>query len=341
MPLPAEPRPTSVVPTPRPALHDGTTPRVSVIIPAYNAAATIYDTIASVLAQTFTDFEVIVVDDGSTDRTAELAVSTGDPRIRLIGTENGGVSRARNRGISEARGELIAFLDADDIWLPRKLSCQVRVLEAKPEVGLCVTRATRIDTTSRPIGEVRTVHDSDDFTATLLLESSSVGMISSALVRRSALNSVGGFQPGQRQCEDWDMWLRLSLVTGISMLPEHLLWRRIHPGNASGHAAALERDTFPTLDRFFALADARPYLHMRRRTYATHWMVCSGSYLHEGLVVDALRCLARGVLYDPSTLRRPAGAPQRWIHRLSARIHGRVRTPPPPSDAGETQGGLR
>ena len=254
---------------------------VSVVIPAYNAESTLAETLASVLAQTFADFELLVVDDGSTDHTAMVALSVRDRRVRLITTANGGVSRARNRAVAEAKGSFVAFLDADDLWLPQKLERQMQLLGERPDVGLCVTRAIRIDARSRPTGQMPILDEADDYTEALLFRSSIAGGVSAAVIRRDLLELVGGFEPGQRQCEDWDLWLRLSLRTAIGVVPDSLVLQRVHAGNASGDAGALERDTFPTLDRFFASPLSVPYAHIRRRVYARHWMICSGSYLHQ------------------------------------------------------------
>lgn len=294
-------------------------PAVSVIVPAYNAAATLQETLESVVAQTFTDFELLVLDDGSTDATAQVALSFKDLRVRVISLTQGGVARARNLAVDEARGSLIAFLDADDVWLPRKLERQVALLDERPDVGLCVTRATRIDADSRPTGEMPILETSDDYTAALLLHSSIAGSVSAAVIRRELFQQVGGFPCGQRQAEDWDLWLRLSVQTSIAVIPEALVRYRVHSGNASGVARELERDTFPTLDRFFASPLSGPYTHLRKRVYARHWMICSGSYLHQRQLGASLRCLVRGLATSPASVRQPLGLPIRWLRR--ARRH--------------------
>ncbi len=109
-------------------------PKVSVVIPTYNRGHTVCEAIESVLAQTFGDFEVIVVDDGSADDSAEKIAAIRDSRVRYIRQSNAGVSAARNRGVAEARGEIISFLDSDDLWKPEKLTHEVRFLEEHPEV---------------------------------------------------------------------------------------------------------------------------------------------------------------------------------------------------------------
>jgi glycosyltransferase involved in cell wall biosynthesis len=109
---------------------------ISVVVPAYNAERTILETIASVQQQTFSDFELIVINDGSTDGTLEQLNTVKDPRLKVFSYENGGISVARNRGIAQATGEFIAFLDADDLWTPDKLELQLAALQQHPEVGV-------------------------------------------------------------------------------------------------------------------------------------------------------------------------------------------------------------
>ncbi len=130
------------------------TPKVSVVIPAYNAMTYLPETITSVLQQTYTDFEVVVVNDGSTDKIEEWIVQISDPRIKLVSQANLGLAGARNTGIRESQGKYLAFLDADDLWEPTKLEKQVKILEKNPEVGLVYTWVTYIDETGQSTGRV-------------------------------------------------------------------------------------------------------------------------------------------------------------------------------------------
>jgi glycosyltransferase involved in cell wall biosynthesis len=289
-------------------------PEVSVVIPAYNAEATLAETLASIQAQTFQDFEAIVVDDGSVDGTAELVRATADARIRVVCVDNGGVASARNHGIALARGQFVAFLDADDLWEAEKLDLQVDRLLRDPSAGICVTAATRVDADGVATGPMPLAPAADECQA-LLLGSMVLGCISSGTVRRSLLESVGGFDVRFGQCADWDMWLRISLQTHFACLEQSLVRYRVHGSNMSGDIGLLERDTFAVLDSFYAGAPAAAYAAIKDRVYSNHWMICSGSYLHAGKVPDALRCLIRGVQRDRGSIRRPLLLPQRWISR--------------------------
>lgn len=291
-------------------------PEVSVVVPAYNAERTLGETLRSALSQTFSNLEVIVIDDGSADSTSQVAESTGDPRVRVVKVANGGVARARNRGIREARGRFISFLDADDSWRLVKLQRQVALMRAEPEVGLCFSAATRVDSCGCPVAPMP-IREYRDYTEALLLHSMVAGCISSGLVRHRLALDIDGFDPSFSQSADWDFWLRLSRLTHFAPIAEPLVLYRTYPGNMSSDVALLERDTFAVLDKFFADPASKPYLRLRSRAYSNHWMICSGSYLHAGQFGASLRCLGRGFLARPGNLRRPLGLPWRWIKRLS------------------------
>jgi hypothetical protein len=114
----------------------------------------------------------------------------------------------------------------------------------------------------------------------------------------------------------------VSLRTAIGVVAKPLVFQRVHAGNTSANAGGLERDTFPTLDRFFSSPSSAPYTHIRERVYARHWMICSGSYLHQRQLGSALRCLARGVATHPASVGQPLAMPLRWLQRTIGRRKG-------------------
>jgi glycosyltransferase involved in cell wall biosynthesis len=206
---------------------------VSVIVPAYNAAETIGETLDSALAQTHVDLEVIVVNDGSTDGTIDVvrARARSDARIRLIEQENSGVAAARNRGIEAARGTFIAPLDADDIWVPSKVVRQVRRMEESgSRTGFVYSWWVWLDEQSRVLdasprwrveGNVRTK----------LLQVNFCGNASVPLIRREALETVGGYDVGMREsgaqgCEDWDILVRIAERYDAAVVPAALVGYR-------------------------------------------------------------------------------------------------------------------
>ena len=288
-------------------------PRVSVVIPAYEAAGTLAAAVDSVLAQTYDDLEVLVVDDGSSDDTAAVAEGYGKP-VTCIRTENRGVSHARNTGIAASSAEFVALLDADDLWEPSKLGRQLEVLTARPTAGVSTTGSLRVDPALRPL-EVTHARQPADPCKELLLHSMVLGAISSPLIRRDAANDVGGFDPEFSQCADWDYFIRLSLRTEFAVIPDPLVRYRVSPGSMSSDVGRLERETFAILDRFFEGETAVRYARLRRRCYSNHWVILSGSYLHAGQRRAAIRCMANAVRAHPAGLRRPLGLPGRWVRR--------------------------
>ena len=214
--------------------------RVSVVVPTYNRADFVLEAIASVLQQNHPDVELIVVDDGSRDGTAEVVSGFG-PAVQYLWQENRGVSAARNRGVAASTGDLIAFLDSDDLWLPSKVSAQVAYFEAHPDVQACHTdeiwtrRGVRVNE--------RRIHRKQggwQFLASLprcLISPSAV------MMRRALWDRLGGFDESLPACEDYDLWLRLTAVVPVGFLPQRLVIKR------GGHADQLSRRT-PVLDRY-------------------------------------------------------------------------------------------
>jgi len=183
-------------------------PRVSVIIPAYNRGPLLLEAIESVRRQTFQDFEVVVVDDGSTEDIRSIAETVADGRVRYFRQQNGGLSRARNRGLAEARGDFLTFLDSDDVFLPNKLEVQVRELDERPGVGLIAGGWLNIDGAGRLISKMPPRREIPLDLEGWLLECPFV--VHAPLIRHEWARKVGGFDPQQDGCEDWDYWLRLA-----------------------------------------------------------------------------------------------------------------------------------
>jgi glycosyltransferase involved in cell wall biosynthesis len=196
---------------------------VSVVIPAYNAEAFLNKALDSVLAQTYANLEALVIDDGSADATASVATSYRDERIVLIGQANGGLSNARNAGIRRARGDYIAYLDADDRWAPGKLAAQVELMEANPHLAFCST-ATRVET---PEGELLNLWPCPAATGplleTLFQQNGAIpGSGSGVMVRREAQLEAGFFDETLKSLEDIDMWMRLAVRGGYACIPDCL-----------------------------------------------------------------------------------------------------------------------
>jgi glycosyltransferase involved in cell wall biosynthesis len=187
-------------------------PAVSVIMPAYNVEGYVADAIRSVLAQTFPDFEIVVVDDGSTDRTADEVsrVAAGDPRVRLVRQANRGLAGARNTALRMARGELFALLDSDDLWEPDFLADQIAILRTRPDVHVVTGNGWMLGGAehgelARPCPDARPAPD----LASILGDERAVFIMS--VFRRTVYEIVGCFDEGLRTNEDYDFWLRAAI----------------------------------------------------------------------------------------------------------------------------------
>ena len=203
------------------------------IIPCFNGERYLGEALAGVLAQTHTDLEVIVVDDGSTDRSPAIAEETGDRRLRLVRQANAGVAAARNRGAAEATGEFVAFLDQDDRWLPEKIERQLACLRASPEVGLVYTDCFLIDDTGARLGHWAARHRllRGRIFERLIVES--VVPISTVLLPRSTFQEAGGFGERYRFVEDLDLLLKVAARRPIEVVETPHAEYRLHPGSTT------------------------------------------------------------------------------------------------------------
>lgn len=202
-------------------------PTISVIVPAYNAEKTIGETIESVLAQTYADFELIIVNDGSQDATLAVVNQFTDGRIQTFTYENAGPQQSRNRGIEQARGQYLAFLDADDLWTPDKLKLQLRALETRPSASVAYSWGDEIDQHNKITRHgQRCTFEGEVFGP--LLQNNFLASGSNPLVRAEAVRAVGGFDPAIVAGQDWDMWLTLATHYAFVVVPRvQVLYRKV------------------------------------------------------------------------------------------------------------------
>ena len=243
-------------------------PKVSVVIPAYNAMAYLPETIANVLEQTYTDFEVIVVNDGSTDNIKEWITQISDRRVKLVSQVNLGLAGARNTGIRESQGEYLAFLDADDLWESSKLAKQVQVLDSHPEAGLVYTWISYIDEGGKSTGRVVKPELEgnvwQELTKGNLVECGSV-----AMVRRQCFEKCGLFDCNLGSfVEDWDMWLRIARTYPFKVIKEPLTYYRQVTTSASRNWSAMAKSYQLVIEKAFAGA-SWDELSLRNRSYGT------------------------------------------------------------------------
>ncbi len=215
---------------------------VSVVVPAYNAAATLAETLDSICAQDWHELEIVVVDDGSTDDTRAIAEhhARRDSRLRIVRQMNGGASRARNLGIRTSRGAYVAPCDADDIWHPERISrlmCRMRALGA--DTGFVYSLSRTIDAAGRVTGNVGV----PGFEGSVYLRSLALNFVgngSAALFRRVALDDVGGYEPRLRNCDDWHVQALIARRWKVGFLPQFLTGYRLADQGKSSDALRMK-----------------------------------------------------------------------------------------------------
>lgn len=277
------------------------TPLVSVIIPTYNRAALLLQAIASVLEQDYPRYELLVADDGSTDDTLQRVAVFGG-RLRYLRLEHSGrPSVARNRALEAARGDLVAFLDDDDLWQPGKLTRAVDLLARDPAPGwvygdFCLLQMDGI--LSSPLlephqkrsGAILTPLIGDCFVHT-----------STVLARRALLKAVGGFDESFATAEDYDLWLRLAQAAPAGFVPEPLVWVRRHAGEISHHRELQTyHNTIAALERLRARFPLTPRQRLRlRRALARFYTHVGLAHARRGEIADARRCFLRSLQLNP------------------------------------------
>ena len=225
-------------------------PLISVIIPVYNGEKTIRETIESVLSQTFTDFELIVINDGSQDATLQIVERIQDARLKVFSYPNSGQATSRNRGIARACGEYISFIDADDLWTPDKLEAQLRALQDNPQAAVAYSWTKCIDELGQFSRRGSHISATGDVYGKLLL----IDFIengSNPLIRRQALIKVGSFDESLPAAEDWDMWLRLAACYEFVAVPSSQILYRQSANSWSANVLKQGAGSLQVMERAF------------------------------------------------------------------------------------------
>jgi glycosyltransferase involved in cell wall biosynthesis len=260
---------------------------ISVIIPAYNAEGTILETIESVQQQTFSDLEIIVIDDGSSDRTLDLLDTVVDERLKVYSYEHEGVSVARNRGIAQATGAYISFIDADDLWTKDKLSKQLLALQQTEQAGVAYSHliylVESVDTRDNTKNTSFVPGEKLTFRGNIypdLLLGNFIGNGSNILARREAIESVGEFDPTLKSCEDWDYFLRLAAKWDFVLVPEPQIFYRKSAGTLTSNAQIMEETGLQVLKRAHQTSILNHSEQQKNRSIANFYRYCSQLYLN-------------------------------------------------------------
>lgn len=292
------------------------TPLVSVIIPAYNAEQFIARTLESVLAQTYRNIEVLVIDDGSQDDTAAIVsrYKQQDDRVKLLYQVNSGVAAARNLAIQSARGEFIAPIDADDIWSPDAIAKLVlRFQQSRSDVGVVYTWSLDIDGQEQPTGGFHAAAIAGNVYKTMICHNF-LGNASSTLIRRSCLDQVGGYDSQLRAqqaqgCEDWDLYLRLAAKYPFAVVPEFLVGYRKQANGMSGDYHQMARSqqlmletaqqNHPEIPGFlYRLSRSSFYLYLAHQCHSQGHAANTVFWLWQALKIDPITPLGRPGFYQ-------------------------------------------
>jgi glycosyltransferase involved in cell wall biosynthesis len=282
-------------------------PLISVIIPAYNSEKTIGETIESVLQQTFSDFELIVINDGSTDATLEIASGIRDPRIKVFSYTNAGGAVSRNRGFSHSSGEFVAFLDADDLWTSDKLETQLKALEENPQAAVAYSWLNAIDESGKFLrrGNHRT-ENGDIYAKLFLIPFVESG--SNPLIRRQAFIGIGGFDESLTASQDYDLYLRLAARYEFIAVPSAQVLYRISSNSMSANVRRQEATSLFVRERAFKESPKPLPPELKRDSIANFYKDTIFRLLNMSPKRErgwqAARLLWNAVKYDPELMRR-------------------------------------
>ena len=281
-----------------------TAPTVSVVIPAYNHAAYLEQTISSALAQTWPDFEVIVVDDGSVDDTPGVAKRFADS-INFIRQANRGMAGTRNAGVRTARGQFISFLDDDDLWKPNYLATVIPEFLEDPDLAACYTGVQMIDSEGHLLPQTSTRVVAPERLYDTLIDG---GFFPPATVtvRKSVLDEVGPFDETLQGFADWDMWLRFSSLYKFRGVAEVLVLYRIHAGGLSSNIDHMFADNLKAAHKHFGPAEGtvEQWPIQRRRAYASAYLSAALAYFQRHDLVQGHLHLAKSFRFYPPMAER-------------------------------------
>lgn len=286
---------------------------ISVVIPTYNYGRFIAEAIESAVGQTFPPTEIVVVDDGSNDDTEAVVRGFGE-RVKYIRQENAGVCAARNRGVAESSGDLIAFLDADDIWEPTKLEKQIAKFASDPAIGLVHCGMREFDSDTGKTLKMYLTGGEENIVENLLLWDGPVivGPGGTVMVSREAFENVGGFDTRMKVGEDWDFCYRVARKFKVGFVPEPLVNYRNHGAAAHKNVEEMERGMALFYEKAFATGD-ESVLKLRRHALGNYHKVMAGSYWHVGRLDKFAGHAIKSIWMRPLNFVHFAGFPVRRL----------------------------
>jgi len=291
---------------------------ISVVIPTYNYGHFLRDAIDSALAQTHPAFEIIVVDDGSTDNTPEILAGYGD-RIRVISQQNKGVGAARNAGIAASHGDYIAFLDSDDIMKPRKLECDIARFASDPELGLVHCGVEWFDNAGKTLSIRLTGLEGWVAPVLLGLDQEVISAPGSGIaVPKRVAEEIGGFDPRLQPSEDWDFCYRVAVRYRFGFVPEVLVRYRLHGSGIHLNIPKMENGMLQALEKAFRSPDPAVQ-SLRKHTYGRIHRVLAGCYFQSHQPRQFLKHMIKSLRYDLSNFGYFAAYPIRIASRALSR----------------------
>ncbi len=298
-------------------------PTVSVVIVTFNKSDTLAEAMESVLRQTYRDFEVLVVDDGSTDDTAQT-VRPYLGRVRYLPKPNGGTGSARNLGIAQANGSIVAFLDGDDLWLPRKLEIQMAAFQREPAILAVQCSAYCVDARLQQVLEERRCHPSMDTLMDFLLFRNLPAFSSTVAIRKEVFQSIGGFGTDLVILSDWDMACRIARAGTLRSVPDPLVLYRQYPNNQSRNVGIHLEPGRRSLTRLFSDSTLDPAVRERApEVWARFYAMMGGGYLRNREWPQAIAWTWKAFRTSPRVMPYISGLPVRSIQRS---IHAAQRS---------------
>src|SRR3990172_347270 len=281
-------------------------PLVSIVLPTYNCAAFLPHSIGSILAQTYNSYEIIVVDDGSIDNTKEVLTPFMQKINYIYYHQNKGSHVARNIGIQSSRGKYIAFIDADDIWLPEKLQTDIEYFETHPEVNMVYSKHLNIDQNGRMLDEASQKRLPSGNIFTQLFSEQNFIITSSVVVRKEIFETTGLFYEQLSNCQDWDMWLRIAFYFKVGGINTPLVKYRHNPHSLSKNRNNVLKYQKMVIDKIYSnFKDKENGINEKlyKKRLASHYAKVGRYYLRMGDKNRANENFGLSLKNDPLNLR--------------------------------------